>query len=62
MPWHDKVQTNPVQIKDGYFELPTAPGLGTDLDESVIAERPFDPQQDRYVGSWNEEDNSPADV
>ena len=62
MPWHDTVQTTPLKIKDGYFELPTAPGLGTDLDESVFAERPFDPQQDRYVGSWNAEDNSPADV
>jgi galactonate dehydratase len=62
MPWHDKVQTTPLEIKDGYFELPTAPGLGTDIDESVITERPFDPQQDRYVGSWNAEDNSPADV
>jgi galactonate dehydratase len=62
MPWHDRVQTTPLEIKDGYFELTTTPGLGTDLDESVFAERPFDPQQDRYIGSWNAEDNSVADV
>ena len=62
MPWHDKVQTNPLQIKNGYFELPNSPGLGTDLDENIIKERPFDVTQDRYVGSWNAEDNSPNDV
>ena len=62
MPWHDKVQTPPLEIKDGFFELPTAPGLGTALDASVFPERPFDPQHDRYIGSWNAEDNSPADV
>jgi len=62
MPWHDKVQTNPLEIKNGYFELPNSPGLGTDLDENIIKERPFDVTQDRYVGSWNAEDNSPNDV
>ena len=69
MPWHDKIQTTPLEIKDGYFELTTAPGLGTDLDESVIAERTFNPDDDRTLGnagsgsgSWNAEDMSPADV
>ncbi len=63
MPWHDNVQTNPVQIKDGYFELPTAPGLGTDLDEDMIKSRIYDPATDVHQGgSWNAEDNSPADV
>jgi galactonate dehydratase len=69
MPWHDKVQTTPLEIKDGYFELPTAPGLGTDLDESIFAHRPFDPKEgsgnadyDDESGSWNAEDMSPADV
>ncbi|MDG0869532.1 galactonate dehydratase [Candidatus Lucifugimonas marina] len=69
MPWHDKVQTTPITLKDGYFELPTAPGLGTDLDESVFAERPFIPSEGagnagykENTGSWNAEDMSPADV
>jgi galactonate dehydratase len=63
MPWHDKVQTNPLKIKDGYFELPTEPGLGTDLDEKVIKSRLYDHKADRYAGgSWNAEDNSPMDV
>jgi galactonate dehydratase len=66
MPWHDRVQTTPLQIKDGYFELPTAPGLGTDLDESMFEQRPFvtDEVGDKNAvrGSWNAEDDSPADV
>jgi len=62
MPWHDKVQTSPLAITDGYFELPTSPGLGTDLDESIIKMRPYTPNKEHYVGSWNAEDNSPADV
>ena len=63
MPWHDKVQTNPLKITDGYFELPTGPGLGTDLDEKVIKSRLYDHKADRYAGgSWNAEDNSPMDV
>lgn len=63
MPYHDDVQTNPAVIKDGYFELPTEPGLGTDLDEEKIKARLYDPETDRQVnGAWNSEDNSPADV
>ena len=65
MPWHDKVQTTPLVLKDGYFELPTAPGLGTDIDESVFAERPYippEPVESGVSGSWNAEDGSPADV
>jgi galactonate dehydratase len=60
MPWHDKVQKPPLKIKDGYFELPSKPGLGVDLDEAVIASRPYE-----VLGrgnSWSAEDNAVADV
>ena len=60
MPWHDKVQKVPLKIKDGYFELPTTPGLGIDLDESVIKSRPFEPHT--YRGSWDDHDGGVADV
>ena len=49
-PWHDEVQVEPLQIKDGYFELPTAPGLGVELKEDVIASRPYDPRP--YAGAY----------
>ena len=59
MPWHDKVQTSPLTITDGYFELPTSPGPGTDLDESIIKMRPYTPNKEYYVGSCNAEDHQP---
>ena len=61
MPWHDRVQKEPLKIVDGYFELPTAPGLGIDIDEEVIASRPYE-MVDQYRGSWNADDGAPADV
>ena len=35
-PWYDDVQTAGITIRDGYAELPTAPGLGVDLDWEMI--------------------------
>ena len=64
MPWHDRVQKKPLKIVDGFYELPTSPGLGIDLDEDMLAARPFDENSARraYTPSVNAEDNSPADV
>ena len=42
-PWRDIVQKEPRQFTNGYLELPTTSGLGVDLDEEVIAGRPYDP-------------------
>ena len=40
--WRDEflVDPTPVQVKAGYLEVPTAPGLGIDLDEEAIARYP----------------------
>jgi galactonate dehydratase len=64
MPWHDTVQKNPLKITDGLFELPTAPGLDIDLDEEVIAQRPFSEEgaHSSYVPSVNAFDGAPEDV
>lgn len=43
-PLRDELCTNPVRYADGYFELPTTPGLGTDLNLDVLRERNFQPQ------------------
>ena len=40
----DQLCTNPVVFRDGFFELPTAPGLGTDLNLDVLASHGFQPQ------------------
>ena len=40
--WRDELLVDPtvVQVQDGYLALPTAPGLGVDLDEEAIARYP----------------------
>ena len=32
---------NAPQIIDGYFEVPTKPGLGVELNHDVLSERPY---------------------
>ena len=36
-PIFDEVQREPMTMRGGYYGLPTAPGLGVDLNEEVIA-------------------------
>ena len=40
-PLFDRVQVEPMKLGKGYYELPTAPGLGVELDEEVIAANPW---------------------
>ena len=62
MPWHDMVQKTPLKITDGFYELPTEPGLGIDLDEDVIAQRPYNEEHSSYRPSINALDGAPEDV
>ena len=39
-PWRSEIVTAPDALKDGFLELPTAPGLGAEIDEAAIAEHP----------------------
>jgi galactonate dehydratase len=44
-PWRSAIQKgDPIRNENGYLPLPTAPGLGIDLDEAVMASRPFEVQ------------------
>jgi galactonate dehydratase len=40
----DQLCTEPVVFHDGYFDLPTGPGLGTDLHLDVLTSHSFRPQ------------------
>ena len=40
----DELCTAPIPYCDGFFALPTAPGLGTDLKLEILRERSFRPQ------------------
>jgi galactonate dehydratase len=36
----DKISSNQLKPKNGYIELPTAPGLGIDVDEEALKKYP----------------------
>ena len=42
-PFRSQVQKSGLTIKDGWIDLPTAPGLGVELDEDVIRAHPYSP-------------------
>jgi len=40
VPWRDGCLSHPLPIENGYFVLPDRPGLGFDIDESVLLAHP----------------------
>ncbi len=57
-PWRDEILVHPVVIRDGWAELPTEPGLGTDLDLDVCRAHPYRPVD---MPAWRHDDGSVAD-
>jgi galactonate dehydratase len=47
----DSICTQPLVLRDGYFDLPTGPGLGTDLDFAAMADRSARPVPTKYTTS-----------
>lgn len=46
VPWYaDVVSKNPITRDGGYWRIPTAPGLGVEIDEVIAARHPFVPEQ-----------------
>jgi galactonate dehydratase len=43
-PLRDELCTKPLRYADGFVDLPTGPGLGTDLKLELLANRPSKPQ------------------
>ena len=56
-PLFEEVQVKPMKMCDGYYDLPTLPGLGVELNEDVIAANPF---KDRPVIQAFFADGTPA--
>ena len=48
VPWKDELTTSVPEIVDGYMTIPTGPGWGTDLNEDVAREHPWE----RPRASW----------
>ncbi len=47
VPWRDNMVTNLPDVKNGYLQLPTAPGWGTDVNEEFVRAHPA---KDSYRG------------
>ncbi|MFC1989984.1 mandelate racemase/muconate lactonizing enzyme family protein [Chloroflexota bacterium] len=41
MPWWDVIYQTPPKVKDGYMEIPSAPGLGLELDPEALKKYEF---------------------
>jgi L-alanine-DL-glutamate epimerase-like enolase superfamily enzyme len=39
LPTYREILTEPLQLQDGYLEIPTRPGIGFELNEEAIARR-----------------------
>jgi L-alanine-DL-glutamate epimerase-like enolase superfamily enzyme len=40
-PIGNAIATTPFTVENSYITLPTAPGLGIDLDEAALTQRPY---------------------
>jgi galactonate dehydratase len=45
----------PFEVKDSYIALPTAPGLGIELDEAWLARHPLQERRARHIRTYDEE-------
>lgn len=43
VPWREELTSGTPVVKDGYYDVPTLPGWGIELNESVIAAHPENP-------------------
>ena len=45
VPWFDEVVSqNPIQLDNGFWNIPGGPGLGIEINESAAAKHPFAPE------------------
>ena len=57
VPWRMALVPDAPRVKDGYYEVPTGPGWGITIDESVIAAHPEDPdcKLDMFSLGWEQQ-------
>lgn len=60
VPWRWDIMSHTLDSKNGYWLMPTAPGLGIDVNESEAAKHPFK-QEVYYHGGARAEDGSILD-
>jgi len=59
MPWRSKLIRNAPEVTQGYFDIPSKPGLGVELNHNALSERPYEPailprmkREDGTVTEW----------
>jgi galactonate dehydratase len=59
VPWRNQLLTRPILPADGYFAIPTGPGLGIEVDWDVVRAHPYQAQdlprarnEDGSVAIW----------
>jgi len=50
-----EVACAPFEVSNGYIALPTAPGLGIELDEAALARYPLGERRDRRIRHFTDE-------
>ena len=51
----NEISVNPIEVKDGYIQLPTGPGLGLELDEAALKRYPYRESPKRNLRQFYEE-------
>ena len=50
-----EIARTPFDVKDSSIALPTAPGLGIELDEAALRRHPLQARRPRHIRSFDEE-------
>lgn len=51
VPWYGEVVRGPIRMIEGCWQVPTAPGLGIEVDEAACARHPFAPEVIHTLGA-----------
>jgi len=51
VPWYFDVVRGPIEMIDGFWQVPTSPGLGVEVDEAECARHPFAPEVPHAVNA-----------
>ena len=56
VPWRCDLTPGTPRVKDGYYDLPTAPGWGVEVDEDLIRRHPENPDAklNMFGGGWEQ--------
>jgi galactonate dehydratase len=56
VPWREELTSGTPLLKDGYYDVPTGPGWGIEVNESVFAAHPEDPDAklNMFSGDWEQ--------